>query len=102
MPTTPAEATPGRREAALRPRASTSVAAGRRTSSAKRTPEVPPLDAGRVSRVGFCSGKIYYDLVAAREKGQAGHVAIVRSQSLGFLYRLVSNDDRYTRHAVAS
>ena len=36
------------------------------------------IDAGRVSRVVFCSGKIYYDLLAAREERQADHVALVR------------------------
>src|SRR5262249_436943 len=29
-----------------------------------------------------CSGKIYYDLVAAREKRQAGQIAIVRMEQL--------------------
>ncbi len=35
-----------------------------------------------VSRVVFCSGKLYYDLVAAREERKAGHVAIVRMEQL--------------------
>ncbi len=39
-------------------------------------------DAGRVSRVVFCSGKIYYDLLAGREQQKAEHVAIVRVEQL--------------------
>ena len=39
-------------------------------------------DASRVSRVVFCSGKIYYDLLAAREERKADHVAIVRVEQL--------------------
>jgi 2-oxoglutarate decarboxylase len=39
-------------------------------------------DAGRVSRVVFCSGKIYYDLLAGREQQKADHVAIVRVEQL--------------------
>jgi 2-oxoglutarate dehydrogenase E1 component len=37
---------------------------------------------GAVSRLIFCSGQIYYDLVAAREAGKAGHAAIVRLEQL--------------------
>ncbi len=40
------------------------------------------VDAGRVSRVVFCSGKVYYDLLAAREERRAGHVALVRVEQL--------------------
>ncbi len=36
----------------------------------------------RVTRVVFCSGKIYYDLLAAREAQQANHVALVRMEQL--------------------
>ena len=35
-------------------------------------------DAPDVSRMLLCSGKIYYDLLAAREESKAQHVAIVR------------------------
>jgi 2-oxoglutarate dehydrogenase E1 component len=44
--------------------------------------ETAPLEAARVSRVILCSGKIYYELVAAREQAEAGHVAIVRVEQL--------------------
>ncbi|HEY1338775.1 MAG TPA: multifunctional oxoglutarate decarboxylase/oxoglutarate dehydrogenase thiamine pyrophosphate-binding subunit/dihydrolipoyllysine-residue succinyltransferase subunit [Bryobacteraceae bacterium] len=35
-------------------------------------------DPGKVSRVVFCSGKLYYDLLAAREQRNADHVALAR------------------------
>jgi 2-oxoglutarate dehydrogenase E1 component len=35
-----------------------------------------------VKRVVFCSGKVYYDLLAGREKKNASHVAIVRLEQL--------------------
>ncbi len=40
------------------------------------------VDNALVSRVVFCSGKIYYDLLAARDERKAGHVAIVRTEQL--------------------
>jgi 2-oxoglutarate dehydrogenase E1 component len=39
-------------------------------------------DPGKVSRVVFSSGKIYYDLLAAREERGANHVALVRVEQL--------------------
>jgi 2-oxoglutarate dehydrogenase complex dehydrogenase (E1) component-like enzyme len=39
-------------------------------------------DNSRVTRVIFCSGKIYYELLAARDERQAGQVAIVRVEQL--------------------
>ena len=36
----------------------------------------------QVTRVAFCSGKVYYDLLAAREERQANHVAIARFEQL--------------------
>jgi 2-oxoglutarate dehydrogenase E1 component len=39
-------------------------------------------DPSRVSRVVFCSGKIYYDLAAARSQRNADHVAIIRVEQL--------------------
>ncbi|MGA2185816.1 MAG: multifunctional oxoglutarate decarboxylase/oxoglutarate dehydrogenase thiamine pyrophosphate-binding subunit/dihydrolipoyllysine-residue succinyltransferase subunit [Bryobacteraceae bacterium] len=39
-------------------------------------------DTSRITRLVFCSGKVYYDLLAAREERQAGHVALVRVEQL--------------------
>jgi 2-oxoglutarate dehydrogenase E1 component len=39
-------------------------------------------DPAAVSRLIFCSGQIYYDLVAARAEQKAGHAAIVRVEQL--------------------
>jgi 2-oxoglutarate dehydrogenase E1 component len=40
--------------------------------------EVEPINAKKVTRVVFCSGKIYYELVAARHERKISHVAIAR------------------------
>jgi 2-oxoglutarate dehydrogenase E1 component len=42
--------------------------------------EVP--DANRVSRVVFCSGKLYYELLAGREERKASQVALVRVEQI--------------------
>ncbi|HVX67175.1 MAG TPA: multifunctional oxoglutarate decarboxylase/oxoglutarate dehydrogenase thiamine pyrophosphate-binding subunit/dihydrolipoyllysine-residue succinyltransferase subunit, partial [Bryobacteraceae bacterium] len=44
--------------------------------------ESGPIEPGRVSRVLLCSGKIYFDLLAAREEKNADHAALVRIEQL--------------------
>jgi multifunctional 2-oxoglutarate metabolism enzyme len=41
-----------------------------------------PLDAGQVRRVLLCSGKVHYDLLAARAKRNRSDVALVRLEQL--------------------
>jgi 2-oxoglutarate dehydrogenase E1 component len=45
-------------------------------------PDPSIVDAGQVDRVLLCTGKIYYDLVAARDKIGETHTAIVRVEQL--------------------
>jgi 2-oxoglutarate dehydrogenase E1 component len=40
------------------------------------------LDKNKVTRVVFCTGQIYYDLLAAREERKIGNVAILRIEQL--------------------
>jgi 2-oxoglutarate dehydrogenase E1 component len=42
----------------------------------------PEIDPSQVTRVVLCSGKLYYDLLAAREERKADHVALVRVEQL--------------------
>ena len=44
--------------------------------------EVDPIDPKKVTRVVFCSGKVYYDLVAARRDKNISNVAIARLEQL--------------------
>ncbi len=44
--------------------------------------ETEALDAKKVTRIVFCSGKVYFDLVQARQKEQLNQVAIVRVEQL--------------------
>ncbi|KFB68262.1 2-oxoglutarate dehydrogenase E1 component [Candidatus Accumulibacter vicinus] len=44
--------------------------------------EVEPIIAKKVTRVIFCSGKIYYELAAARHERKISHVAIARLEQL--------------------
>ncbi len=42
----------------------------------------PAIDPQAVSRVVFCSGKVYYDLLAGRDNQKATHVALIRVEQL--------------------
>ncbi|HUW50149.1 MAG TPA: 2-oxoglutarate dehydrogenase E1 component [Sulfuricella sp.] len=44
--------------------------------------EVDVVDPDQVSRIVACSGKVYYDLLAARREGKLKHVVIVRIEQL--------------------
>ncbi|MBL8394420.1 MAG: 2-oxoglutarate dehydrogenase E1 component [Candidatus Accumulibacter sp.] len=44
--------------------------------------EVEPINAKKVTRVVFCSGKVYYELIAARHEKKASHVAIARLEQV--------------------
>jgi len=44
--------------------------------------ETSAMAADRVSRVLICSGKVYYDLLAARDERRADHVAIIRMEQM--------------------
>ncbi len=44
--------------------------------------EIAPLDRSRVRRVLICSGKIYYELLAEREKHQITDIAILRLEQI--------------------
>jgi 2-oxoglutarate decarboxylase len=52
------------------------------TSSAFRPVIGDSLDPSRVRKVVFCTGKVYYDLVAARDARKAEDVALVRIEEL--------------------
>ncbi|MGH9719985.1 MAG: multifunctional oxoglutarate decarboxylase/oxoglutarate dehydrogenase thiamine pyrophosphate-binding subunit/dihydrolipoyllysine-residue succinyltransferase subunit [Bryobacteraceae bacterium] len=41
-----------------------------------------PIEPQRVERVIFCSGKVYYDLLAARQERSAGAIAIARLEQI--------------------
>ena len=44
--------------------------------------EPADIDADRIKRVVFCSGKVYYDLYQAREEQKLDTVALVRIEQL--------------------
>ncbi|MBV7315771.1 2-oxoglutarate dehydrogenase E1 component [Shewanella sp. NIFS-20-20] len=44
--------------------------------------EIDELDASKVDRVVFCSGKVYFELLERRRKEQANNVAIIRIEQL--------------------
>jgi len=45
-------------------------------------PDAGPAAADRIGRILLCSGKIYLDLLAARQERNAGNVAIIRLEQL--------------------
>ena len=44
--------------------------------------EVDSIDAGKVKRIVFCSGKVYYDLLERRRADKIAEVALVRIEEL--------------------
>jgi 2-oxoglutarate dehydrogenase E1 component len=44
--------------------------------------EVDPIDAAKVRRIVFCSGKVYFDLLERRRAGNDGSIALVRIEEL--------------------
>jgi 2-oxoglutarate dehydrogenase E1 component len=44
--------------------------------------EIDPIDPGKVERVVLCSGKVYYELLAARRERDEQRIAIVRLEQL--------------------
>ncbi len=45
-------------------------------------PEIDPVEANDVTRLVFCSGKVYYDLLEKRREEKLSHIAIVRLEQL--------------------
>jgi len=52
------------------------------TGKFQRVIQDPTIDAKKVNKVIFCSGKVYYDLVAARRERKIDNIAIVRIEQL--------------------
>ena len=44
--------------------------------------EIDPIDANGVTRLVFCSGKVYYDLLEKRRDEKLNHIAIIRLEQL--------------------
>ena len=62
--------------------------------------EVDALDPQKVTRVIFCSGKVYYELLAARRKQNIGHIAIIRIEQL-YPFPEESFNSELARYAAA-
>jgi 2-oxoglutarate dehydrogenase E1 component len=45
-------------------------------------PEIEDVERDEVKRVVFCSGKVYFDLLEARQAGKLSHVALIRIEQL--------------------
>ncbi|HTS60635.1 MAG TPA: multifunctional oxoglutarate decarboxylase/oxoglutarate dehydrogenase thiamine pyrophosphate-binding subunit/dihydrolipoyllysine-residue succinyltransferase subunit [Candidatus Acidoferrales bacterium] len=58
-------------------------------------------DPSRVTRVVFCSGKLYYDLLAARDERKADHVALIRMEQL-YPFAAEQVRDILARYAVTA
>jgi len=44
--------------------------------------EIDPHDPAQITRLVFCGGKVYYDLLEARRERKLAHVAIIRIEQL--------------------
>jgi 2-oxoglutarate dehydrogenase E1 component len=62
-------------------------------------PDIDPLDAGRVRRVVLCSGKVFFDLLAARRERGLTDIAVLRVEQLYPFPRRRLREllDQYTR-----
>ena len=59
------------------------------------------LDPGKVKRVLVCSGKVYYDLIAAREQRKVDDVAILRAEQL-YPFNTVEFTDLLARYPLTA
>ena len=59
------------------------------------------MDPANVTRVVFCSGKVYYDLLAAREERKAEHVALARVEQL-YPFASAQAGDVLARYAASA
>jgi len=59
------------------------------------------IEAAHVSRVIFCSGKIFYDLLAARDERQAHHVALIRIEQL-YPFAAADANDTLLRYPLSA
>ncbi len=63
-------------------------------------PEVEQLDPATVARVIFCTGKVYYDLIKARQEANLRDVAVIRIEQLyPFPVEELRNELRRYEHA---